>query len=881
MASAAVAGVALPLAASALEKDWKSTVGSGGWSTSTNWTPSAPAAGDDAVISHNDATNRVVTYDYTGASITLNSVRVDNLGTGTNLLSQSANSLTALSEYIGYNGTGTYLQTGGVNSVTGTGTNGLFIGYNATSSGTYTLNAGGLLSSSATVTVGNNGRGTFTLNGGSMQLGQQSGSAPNLIIAANAGSTGTFVLSGNASLNLPNSGSTLYLAYFGGNATFTQNGGSVFATHFQMSDYDGTSQYNLQAGTLNGGYEDVGVNGVAFFNQTGGTNSGGEIDIAAVNGSQGSYSISGASSVLQAQSLYVGGASIGTVVTAGQGTFTQNGGAVRVSDGSGSLHLAAEPGGVGTYTLNAGTLSVGHGGTATTSGIFLAEASNTTATMNLMGGKTTTSYLSVGSGGTARLTVSNGASLTVEQYLVITAPAGATNRLDFYSGNISAGGIFAAPGGGVFNWITGTVNITGVPSIPGTNPVFDSASTSTFSQLNPFGNDLTLGPTQALLVTSGEDELIGGQGGTGRITLNGGTHLVSGNLRVGAGGTLTVLSGSLSYGTLWQTGGTINTNLTNPTTFNVTGGTFNGSLVNNGTANVGGPFAPSGFIQNFGVMNVTGGASVTPGAGGLSNFGTFNLNGGTIGGSAVVLSDYGSIFNATNATIAAPLLNNGAMNVSGNVTAGVVTNVGSLTLAGPGTALRPTSLVNNGAISLNGGAIAGSGAFVNAGAVSGSGAIAVAFTNAGTLLLPAGSLTVGGPSFVNNGNVQLASVGAVISGGLLTNNGTLGGIGTVANAVNNAGTIDPGAAGTLTFGGAVTNAASGLIRVASGSKVLVGGGAGLVNNLGTINLIGGTFDNNNQPRTNTGVITGYGTLATGGLTNAPGARSRLPAGSPS
>jgi hypothetical protein len=47
-AAAALAGV-VPSALAA-EKDWKATVGSGNWSTASNWTPSAPAAFDDAFV---------------------------------------------------------------------------------------------------------------------------------------------------------------------------------------------------------------------------------------------------------------------------------------------------------------------------------------------------------------------------------------------------------------------------------------------------------------------------------------------------------------------------------------------------------------------------------------------------------------------------------------------------------------------------------------------------------------------------------------------------------------------------------------------------------------------------------------------------------------
>ena len=72
---------AVPWPALAVETDWKTAFGSGGWSTAFNWQQGAiPAAGDDAYIVHNDAINRVVTYDYTLGPITLGSVQLDNTG---------------------------------------------------------------------------------------------------------------------------------------------------------------------------------------------------------------------------------------------------------------------------------------------------------------------------------------------------------------------------------------------------------------------------------------------------------------------------------------------------------------------------------------------------------------------------------------------------------------------------------------------------------------------------------------------------------------------------------------------------------------------------------------------------------------------------------
>ena len=110
----------------------------------------------------------------------------------------------------------------------------------------------------------------------------------------------------------------------------------------------------------------------------------------------------------------------------------------------------------------------------------------------------------------------------------------------------------------------------------------------------------------------------------------------------------------------------------------------------------------------------------------------------------------------------------------------------------------------------------------------------------------------------------MSSITAAVSGGSIANSGTIQGNGTVSNAVNNTGTIES-VNGTLTLAGTLQNTAGGLLSVDDGSKMLVT--QGLAANNGTINLSGGIFDNNSFALSNSGQISGYGTLRTGGLTN--------------
>ena len=109
-----------------------------------NWSPSGvPGAGDTVNIVDSDGVSRTITYDYTGAAVTLGTVTIDltgGAGAATNMLTMSANNLTAALEIVGSNGAGALTQNGGANTVTGTDS--LAIGLQTTAVGTYTLNGG-------------------------------------------------------------------------------------------------------------------------------------------------------------------------------------------------------------------------------------------------------------------------------------------------------------------------------------------------------------------------------------------------------------------------------------------------------------------------------------------------------------------------------------------------------------------------------------------------------------------------------------------------------------------------------------------------------------------------------------------------------------------
>src|SRR3954471_2066325 len=86
---------ALPLPARATFTHWSGN--DGNW-TPGSWDNGVPGAGYDASITNTDSTNRTITYNYTGSAITLNSLSLYNTGAGSDTLSQSANTLTVITE---------------------------------------------------------------------------------------------------------------------------------------------------------------------------------------------------------------------------------------------------------------------------------------------------------------------------------------------------------------------------------------------------------------------------------------------------------------------------------------------------------------------------------------------------------------------------------------------------------------------------------------------------------------------------------------------------------------------------------------------------------------------------------------------------------------
>jgi hypothetical protein len=334
-------------------------------------------------------------------------------------------------------------------------------------------------------------------------------------------------------------------------------------------------------------------------------------------------------------------------------------------------------------------------------------------------------------------------------------------------------------------------------------------------------------------------------------------------------------SGILNFG-----GGLVLGNITNNNIMTYTGGSLIGSFTNNGVTNLNASFTVPFSMGNNAPLTINSGITLTVNLSGIDNESTIVLNNGTLAGNGEKSNDDAITGHGTISGSGA-LINNGTIAESGgsivlglagtpytnNGTIVLQTNTGELDISTPNS---PTSdrLINAGQVALDNSVIDGAGGFENAsgGTVVGPGKINNAYfvnDSGATVSLPEGTLNIV-PSFSNAGTIDLADSSSNLTGGAITNSGTIEGIGTVASTITNTGTIEPGA-GTLTLSGSITNSFAGTISIPSGGTVLVT--EGLAANGGTINLAGGTFDNNGNSISNQGQITGFGTFNANTITN--------------
>ena len=384
-----------------------------------------------------------------------------------------------------------------------------------------------------------------------------------------------------------------------------------------------------------------------------------------------------------------------------------------------------------------------------------------------------------------------------------------------------------------------------------------------YSQFIQNGGDVSLsGGTKTLYNVTLNGGTMGGSGVTtmqlaGNSEVNGGT-LIADDVRFSSAisGTAINIIGGASYTQYLQ-----GQDLT------VAGDLYLGSTSSTDyseTLNIGNLVTSNGSAYFDSGTVVSSGDSIT-------NNSIWQFNDGEIQGGNAAITNNGFINGGFRVTTDQSFNNNGGINVEAqtlylNVATGS-NNYGSIeSNTGGQIQINVAELKNYGQISLGGAIVAGSGTFENSygGLLTGSGVVLSDMENYGIITPNSGALYFAN-AFANYGNIAVDGVTSSITGASITNFGTINGSGNIANDIENSGTISS-ASGSLTLGGNITNAASGLLNAAAGGQVLAL--QGISTNSGVINLTGGTIDNNNNALSNEGQISGYGTLRTGGLSNS-------------
>jgi hypothetical protein len=892
----AIFSLLLPAIGARATSTWN--VGSGNWSVAGNWSPSGvPGASAVVDITNSDAINRTITYDYTGAAVTLNLLTVDNSGGGTDTFSMPANNLTSTAEYVGYsggigNGISVFDQTGGANTI---GSD-LYLGVDAADQGTYNLTSTGganILNDNGAAFIGYSGTGNFN----DTAAAYTSTFSGSVFVGYNAGSSGTFTVGGSGSLSVFSSiqlGSNLYVGgngvSGGGKGVVTvQNGSITLPTTGILTVYNTSgSGLFLDSGTVTTGSLNLSGN-PALFNWS--TASGGTLDLTnesiTIDSAAGNFGDSTGSfssfSLSTLQVLQVSGSE--TVGLNGTGTVTQTG---ENTVGT-NLYIGYNLGSVGSYTLS-GPFSGSQTGFLTVNGNVYVGGNASAA------------------GGKGTLSVVNGANLAMPSTGSLTVYNTAGSSLIFSGGSITTGALNLSGNTSLFNWTAGSL------SLANESITIDNTSAANFGDLAENAGAFTLSSSQSLSVTGNEyigyngsasftqsggtNSILGGNilalgynagssgtynlsgaavltcasngeavgyQGTGTFNQTGGTNIIgsaanSGGLIVGglpgSGNSVYTLSGSGSLsvtgieaigvfttGVFNQTGGT-NTILTSPSPSQLSlgydpggSGTYNlsgGSVSVAGNVNVGGN---AQSIGGTGVFNISGGAILTT-TGSLVIYNSpgdiVKLNGGTINAAALDFNGAPSLLNWISGTI--------------NLTSNVTWDSAASNTTTSDAFLNSLTLVANQTLMISGnetvGGVGSFGLTLNSGSthnVTGS-----------ITLNPTGSIAQNAGSTLYYSTFTQA--GGTVNGTLQNQGEFIYQSGLFSGRLINQGSLILGA--SFTAGNGIENDTS--MSLSSGQTITVNG-AGL-DNLGFFSLFGGVIDGTTAVNDFSGTMNGNGTI---------------------
>ncbi len=639
--------------------------------------------------------------------------------------------------YLGAFGTGTFNQGGGALTIIGASSE-LII------AGTYNLVAGTANAPRETLT----GSGAFIQTGGTNSV-PGSGS---LVLNNTGAGTATYMLSGTGVLAAGNefigasgnavvsqgigTSNTAVSLYVGANAsttgTYNQTGGNLIATS-EYVGYAGPGIVNQTGGNQIATSEYVGYTGPGVVNQSGGTNSiSGILTIGLTGGGVGTYNLSN-NGILNVNAANV----VLTVGAAGTGVLNQTGGTLNAR----FVASAFTTGPTGTYHLSGGV----ENGDFLNNGIFIYDGGTFNGQLNNNGTFNLSTGFTAGSG------VFNYASITVNPGGILGSAIGGGFPTDnegflFLSGGALGGTAPIVNNGFLsgYGTIGGTGNFTNNATLTqggGTLVLSNSGlntnnGTITLASGRPFQlsnasllNSGTLMLNGATISTLGAGTLFNGTAGliSGPGTISS-TFVNSGILQPGSG-TLNVLGGFTNNGIIELTG--FSSNLVGGAIANngtVQGvGSVGNAVTNNAGGTIealGGTLALGGSVTNAvgGTLAASTGNKLVFSAGLSSNAGIISLTGGTFDNNGHALTNNGQISGyGTFRTGGAGLTNAGSITFTGGqttVNGNVINNGGQTIRVSYNPATFTGNVINNGTFKTTSTTVTFAGTFTNNGVFS-------------------------------------------------------------------------------------------------------------------------------------------------------------------
>ncbi|HEY2008014.1 MAG TPA: autotransporter-associated beta strand repeat-containing protein [Rhizomicrobium sp.] len=704
------------------------------------------------------------------------------------------------------------------------GTGGIFSGAISGTGGLVISGGSQILSGTNTYTGGT------TVTGGTLQLG--SGATTGTVV-------GNIADAGTVAFDYANTQSLT--GVISGSGAVQLISGTIQISNTQM--YSGLT--TITAGTLQllaGGdishSSGVVANGTFDISQTSGTTiqslSGtGIVQLGSQTltiGSPGATSVTTFSGVIESTVTGTnppGGVTIGggTLILSGTGTYT---GTTAINSGA-TLSLMSLNSLPNSAVVDNGTLDIS-GAINNLSNIVSVNVSSLNGSGNVTLGSNTL-ILTNASGTFSGVISGSGGNLTI---------SGGTETLtgaNTFTGTttIASGATLVVSGNGTLSQATvadsGTLDISGASS----SPTFASLSGSGAVTLG--ANNITLaGPAVSsnTIAAPTPADFSGTISGSGGLTVNGGTQILSGT-NTYTGGTAIASGATLQMGD-GGTGGTIVGNIANAGTL-----AFNYS----GTTTFGGAITGAGGVNQLGGTTVltatnsySGGTTITAGTLQIGNGATTGSITGNVADNGTLAFDRSDTVNYSGAISGrggVSQLGTGTLILSGANTYTGATTIGSggtVQLASGKSLATSSNVADNGTFDVSGttapqiSSLSGSGkvllgaqtlAITNgagsfSGVISGTGGVTV---SGGTQTL-AGANTYSGATAINGGTLSVTGSITSSSGVAVNSGGTLSGTGTVSNVtVASGGTVAPGLSGSGTLN------VNGPISFASGSNFLI------------------------------------------------------------